>query len=340
LGEQKYKPTIDAIYDGMGIPSPLRSGSTSGQTNDYISLKTLIERLNYGRNLLTDFWNREIQLIQKACGFAKPAVLEFDYMVFTDEAAEKQLLINLADRDLIAPETVMEKFNLNSGIEESKLRRDVKKRGKKTPNKAGPFHVAQTDHEYNKILLQSGTVTPSEVGVELEPRKEGEETKQDVIFKQQKEIKTQEMQSRNQQADTPGRPTNIKETKKRNPKTGQQIKISASAETLLWAFSAQEIIHKSILPGLGHIFGKQNLRQLTEAESESFERLKCNLLFSFKPMEEVTVEKISAKLQDYKNYSFYDDAKIIAAETQVSLGRDLKIEEKRQIYSLLYVENQ
>jgi hypothetical protein len=57
-------------------------------------------------------------------------------------------------------------------------------------------------------------------------------------------------------------------------------------------------------------------------------------------MEEVTVEKISAKLQDYKNYSFYDDAKVIAAETQVSLGRDLKIEEKRQIYSLLYVENQ
>lgn len=340
LGEEKYKPTIDAIYDGMGIPSPLRSGSTSGQTNDYISLKTLIERLNYGRNLLTDFWNKEIKLVQKACGFSKPAVLEFDYMVFTDEAAEKQLLINLADRDIIAPETVMEKFNLNSGIEEAKLKRDNKKRGNKLPNKAGPYHVAQTDHEYNKILLQAGTVTPSEVGMELQPRKDGEQTRQDILFEQQKQIKDKEIQSKNQQAETPGRPPAIKETKKRNPKTGQKIKVSTNAETLLWAFSAQELIHKTLLPGLNHIFGKQNLRQLTESEFESFERLKCNLLFSFKPMEEISAEKIAEKMGDYKNYSFYDDAKVIAAETQVTLGRDLKIEEKRQIYSLLYVENQ
>lgn len=333
LGEQKYKPTIDAIYDGLGIPSPLRSGSSSGQTNDYISLKTLIERLNYGRNLLIEFWNNEIEQVTKACGFSKPGVIEFDHMVFTDEAAEKQLLINLADRGIISDETLREKMSINNKIEESKITRELKKRGKKIPNKASPYHVSQTEHEYNKILLQGGSITPSEIGLDLLPRKEGEESRQDVLFKQQKEIKSKEKQNE----ETPGRPLNVTETKKRNPKTGQDIKISKSNEMFFWASHGLDLIHKNCVDGLKYIFNKSNLRQLTEVETDQFERLKCNLLFMFEPFEEITIAKISEKLSNYTSKNEYEDAKFLSSETQNSLGRELLMEEKRQIYAFLYV---
>ena len=46
LGSEKYEPTLNAIYGGLGIPPTLTGTATSGGfTNNYISLKTLIERL-------------------------------------------------------------------------------------------------------------------------------------------------------------------------------------------------------------------------------------------------------------------------------------------------------
>lgn len=339
LGEEKYRPTINAIYDGLGVPSSLRTGgggASDSKGGNYISLKTLIERLNYGRALLLDFWNKELEVLQKACGFAKPPILEFDYMVFTDEAAEKQLLINLADRDVISAETLREKFNINHRVEESRIKRDLKKRGKKIPNKASPFHNAQPEHDYKKILLTGGTITPSEAGLTLDERKEGEEPRQDVLFKQQKELKDQDSKLKGDP--NQGRPSNIKETKKRNPKTGQDIQISKSYDMLLWANSAQAKIHDTIVMGLKDIFGKKNLRSLSTDQHETFERMKCNILFDMEPMQEVNEELIADKLINYKDSNVYEDIKFISSEMQTSFGRELTMDEKRQIYSILYVE--
>ena len=76
LGEEKYKPHLNNIYAGLGIP-PTLTGTfgTSGTTNNYMSLKTLTQRLEYGRDRLIDFWNKEIAMIQKAMGFKLPATI-------------------------------------------------------------------------------------------------------------------------------------------------------------------------------------------------------------------------------------------------------------------------
>jgi len=336
LGEQKYIPTINAIYDCLGVPSALRSGgAASSDKEGVVSLKILIERINYGRNLLIKFWKNEIEIVQRACGFSKPPVIEFDYTVFNDEAAEKQLLINLADRDIISHQTIREKLSIESNIEDAKIKREMKKRGTKIPHKASPFHNPEQDHEYRKSLLNAGTVTPSEIGLELLPRKEGEKTKQDMLFEQQKTLQTSKMK---QKPDTPGRPKNITETKKRNPKTGSDIQISKSYDMLFWASSAQKTIHDLFVSGLQDIYGKKNLRSLSNEEHENFEKIKCNILFSMTPMQEITPEIIYSKLQNYQISDVLDDVKFIKSEMEQSLGRDLNLEEQRNIYSILYVE--
>ena len=42
-------------------------------SNNYVSLKTLIERLEYGREVLSGWWRQEIEMVQKAMGFRFPA---------------------------------------------------------------------------------------------------------------------------------------------------------------------------------------------------------------------------------------------------------------------------
>jgi hypothetical protein len=49
LGSEKYQPVLTSIYAGLGIPPTLTGASSGGgYTNNYVSLKTLIERLEYG----------------------------------------------------------------------------------------------------------------------------------------------------------------------------------------------------------------------------------------------------------------------------------------------------
>ena len=74
-----------------------------------MSLKTLVERLEYGRSVLVEFWEKEIVEVQKAMGFRFPARVEFDKMTLANEDAEKALLIQLADRNLISEETLQTK---------------------------------------------------------------------------------------------------------------------------------------------------------------------------------------------------------------------------------------
>ena len=67
LGSAKYDPVLNGIYAGLGVPPTLTGAATaSGFTNNYISLKTLVQRLEYGRNILRDFWEKELNLVQKA----------------------------------------------------------------------------------------------------------------------------------------------------------------------------------------------------------------------------------------------------------------------------------
>ena len=77
-------------------------------------------------------------------GFRKPAHVVYDQMSLSDESAEKNLLIQLADRDIISHETVLERFKEVPGVEKMRLKREGKARNsEKLPEKASPFHNPQ-----------------------------------------------------------------------------------------------------------------------------------------------------------------------------------------------------
>lgn len=283
LGSQKYDAIWDSIYDGLGVPPALRSSkSLSGQTNAFISLKNLIERLEYGRTLLTRFWMKEIRIVQKAMGFQAPAKVVYNEIIINDESAEKKLLIDLVDRNVISEEAVQERFGYIPDIETIRVKREDRKRSRrKYPPKASPFHNPDKDHELRKLILQSGGVAPSELGLELEKRREGDKTlleRKGGVEDKRKKVPA-----------NPGRPDNVIETSKRAPKRIQP-RSRGFVDLFLWAQSAQDSIANFTLKPFLTVFEKKNIRSLSNEQFDQYENAKFALLSKIEPFTEVTEE--------------------------------------------------
>jgi hypothetical protein len=157
LGEGKYIPHMNSIYAGLGIP-PTLTGTfgAAGTTNNFISLKTLTQRLQYGRDVLVEFWEKEIELVQKAMGFKYAAKIEFDRMDLSNEDVEKSLLVQLADRNLISDELLQTRFGFDPDMERTRLNKENRDRKtERMVNKAGPWYDPLPENSLKKIALQT-----------------------------------------------------------------------------------------------------------------------------------------------------------------------------------------
>lgn len=281
LGEEKYRPTLMAIYATLGIP-PTLTGTvgTQGTTNNFISLKTLVERLNYVRDIIIEFWTEQIRLVQKSMGFRFPAQIEFDYMYLEDPAAMGTLLMNMADRNIVSDELVQRYVKAKPNVEN----RRVKRENDQKDEKVSPFHQVDQDHALKKIALQSGITTPSEVGLKLEEKRKGE--KSALELKQ----KNSGPPAPNKKVGLPGRPKNSPDTQKRKEKIFKP-KIKASAE--IWAKDAQTNISSLLNPVLVQSFKKTSMRQLTAAEFNTVEKIKFEILCSLTIGDEVDKNTIA-----------------------------------------------
>ena len=154
LGSEKYVSVLNSIYAGLGVPPTLTgiAGQSGGFTNNFISLKTLVERLQYGRDQLVKFWEKEFDIVRRSMGFRKSAHIIFDQMSLADEASEKKLLLELADRDIISHETILQRFKEIPAVEKMRLKREVKGRDNdRSPDKVGPYHPPKEDEmEYQQ----------------------------------------------------------------------------------------------------------------------------------------------------------------------------------------------
>jgi len=282
LGEGKYIPHLNSVYAGLGIP-PTLTGTfgAAGTTNNFISLKTLTQRLQYGREVLVKFWEEEIALVQKAMGFKYPAKIEFDRMDLSNEDTEKALLIQLADRNLISDELLQTRFGFDPDMERSRLNRENRDRKtNRMVNKAGPWFDPQFENSLKKISLQLGIATPSQVGLALDEKKKGEKTAIEM-----KQLLTPTKLANDSPQSLPkesgeGRPKLSKDKTKRkqkdfSPQTGANIAI--------WASNAQDQISNIVNPLFLSYVNKNNLRQLTTAEYSELEMLKTKILFCTTP---------------------------------------------------------
>lgn len=337
LGEGKYTPHLNAVYAGLGIP-PTLTGTygAAGTTNNFISLKTLTQRLQYGRDVLVSFWDREIEIIQKAMGFKYPAKIEFDRMDLSNEDTEKALLIQLADRNVISDELLQMRFGMDPSMEKTRINRESRDReSARMVEKAGPYYDPNLEDNLKKIALQLGIAAPSQVGLQLEKKKGGE--------KNLLEMKLENTPTKPITSSGPvgvsgqGRPKTSKDSKKRKTKT---FAPRTGASYGVWAAEAEEKISDIINPHMLAFYNKNNLRKLSATESKDVEAVKTKLLFSLQPLSNISEELLLSsfasldKNEDvnilYKNYQLW------IKEVSNRLNRNLTIDEQKMIKASFY----
>ena len=332
LGEEKYRPTLMALYSCIGIP-PTLTGTfgASGTTNNFISLKTLTERLNYVRGIIVKFWDEQIKAVQKAMGFRFPAQIEFDHMYLDDPAAMGGLLLNMADRNIVSEEFVQRFMKAKPNIESNRISSEKQKRTRKKMHKVSPFHNANKEHELHKIALQTGLSTPSEVGLELEEKKDGE--KSALEMKEAQMNKTGRPPDDTGKTGTPGRPKNSKDGGPRKQKTFKP-KTKASAD--IWAKEAQTKLSSLLNPPLLARFKKKTLRSLTALELNEVERIKFEILCNLSIGEEVDKETITTAVNK-QNPDIHREFDLWIADATEVKGSKLTIEQVRDLRVSYYI---
>ena len=311
LGSEKYEPVLTSVYSGLGVPPTLTglAKSGGGMTNNFISLKTLVERLEYGRQILMGFWKEEIEKVQKAMGFRKPAQLHFDHISLSDEAAEKNLLIQLADRDVISSETLVERFGEIPEIEKIRVGRESRDRDNdKMPKKASPYHNPQHKNDMEKIAYTKDKLSNDDVGLPEEP--EVENPKPSIPNQPPSHVEDERLgppEAPEQEENygpvgrpEDGRPRFSKDKQKRKQKRGlPRTKMGADfVNLMLWAMDAQKGISEILNPALLHHYGKKNVRSLTKEHQEELNYIKLGVLSNINPYDNISAELINSILQD------------------------------------------
>lgn len=339
LGIEKYEPVYKSIYEGLGVPSSLAGGEAGGFNNSFVQMQTFIERLEYGRSVLLKFWNKELKKVQLAMGYKKPFKIMFDQISLGDENALKQILLGLVDRNIMSVETLLNKFNCFSDIEKERIKREYRERQKDNyPDKASPFPT--TTDEMKKTILNQGGVAPSELGMNLKPKKDGEKTHLEHQFENQSELEKLKIKNKPKVINPNGRPkgkTDTKTRKKRavKPNVG---KGSDFVSTFIWANSAQKKISDIITPLMVAEFGKSDVRALTTKEFECLEAMKFNLLSNIEPNDNITNEKLldltlsSPKL----NPDMLAATKVFAYQYVLLNDKQPSLDEIRQMQSSAY----
>ena len=365
LGKEKYEPVLTNIYAGLGVPPTLTgmaSGGGGSFTNNFISLKTLVERLEYGRSVLVSFWQEEVERVRQAMGFRLPAKIHFDTMVLSDEATEKNLLIQLADRNIISSETIVERFGEIPEIEKIRIRREDRDRKKEViPQQAGPYHNPQHRNDLEKIALTKDAISPQDLGLvpsdetgnhpfsdpddrrsdqKIEEKKEEDKDKQDE--RDEKKFDKQEERKENNPTGRPedGTPRLAKDKQKRKQKDVQPRTAADSSfvNLTLWTSKAQktiaDIVHKPLLA----FYDKKNLRSLTKKESDELEYIKLCILCNLQPYVDIDAEIINRILKDQSNIDLTTSNVVseLKKEFADKNDRNPTIEEVRHIHVSAY----
>lgn len=339
LGSEKYQPVLTSIYAGLGIPPTLTgaSGASGGYTNNYVSLKTLIERLEYGREVLTGFWMQEIEYVRRTMGFRLPAEIHFDSIVLSDESAQKKLLLDLADRGILSDETLLERFREMPNIESVRVRREEKKRRSdtNTPQKASPFYNPQHKQDMAKIAITKDVLNTEEYMEEL-----------DLPY-QEPAVETPDSPSVPKDNETPklsndGRPPFSKDSVPRKqkrvlPRSGEASEATAYR---VWGINAQESISKVLTPAICDHFKKKNARALSKSEVDNLEYLKLCIFTGMKPLfpvDEKTILDV-LKANTKPSQQFLDISKEKASNLEMTYGRKLNSAEMKHVYADTFVD--
>lgn len=289
LGAEKYIGVNGDIVRGIGIPDSLVGGADLGTRNAqsaFVQLKTLVERLEYVRNAAIRWIKGELRLVADAMGFKKIPEINFGIMSLRDEAAEKQLIIQLLDRGIISSEKASETFGTNFMIELERMKSEqgVRDEHPGVLEKSGPYN-----RPFSVMEKQN------DLAIELEKVKQqrgvGGDGGNDVDDDNGGGDNPSGDQPKDDGDNSPGRPPSTKDTKPRDARTPKTLSI---LHIVADGFMNQidQLVDNEYL--------KQNkiknLRSLAKPQRIELEGIKRGILSVLRPGDTITSELVSRKL--------------------------------------------
>lgn len=341
LGSEKYEFCMNTIHGGLGIPAAI--GRTKGSmTDNFMSIRVLIERLQYGRRVLNQFWQAEIRRVQQAMSFKQPAKIMYDIMVLNDETAEKALWLQALDRNIVSVESVQERFGRIPEIENMLINRENKARiSGKAPIKVSPYEDAEPDLSLTKIGMQTGIITPSELpdkfNLDLKkPSPDHAEIKDNIFPPPIKPT----VKSKPKGVSGEGRPGGSKDKKKRKQRIAKPV---SKAEEFIrltnHAMFMQGAIAQVVDPYFLAKFNKKTIAELNPDEGIELSKYKFNLLLNTKaddePKPKVVLDIMDRPLEVYDDIMRNDYQKLCKSFEE-KLNRKLTIDDLNQIQCYIY----
>jgi hypothetical protein len=317
LGAEKYIGVNGDIVRGLGIPDSLVGGSDLGTRNAqsaFVQLKTLVERLEYVRSRAIKWMQGEMRLVADAMGFKNTAAIGFGNMSLRDEVAEKQLMVQLLDRNVISGERVAEVFGVEYVIELERLKAEKEFR-MENPG------VAERSDPYNRPF--SVMEKQSDLDIKIEkvkqgsPQKTGEKGGGDNMSGDQ---------PKNEGTNPSGRPRNTKDTKVRDERTTKTLSV-LNVIAAGFMDKIDELVDGTYL-GLRDI---KNMRSLTRAQRTELERTKRGLLSVLQPSDVVTKDLLASRIATSKNRDVAMNGAFcgFVSEFTTSTGKEPTIKERR-----------
>jgi len=289
LGAEKYAGVNADIVRGLGIPDSLVGGQDLGTRNAqsaFVQLKTLVERLEYVRSRAIRWMEGELRLVADAMGFKRIPAISFGIMSLRDEAAEKQLMIQLLDRGIISSEKATEVFGVNYMIELERIKSEQKIR-EENPG------VLEKSNPYNRPF--STMEKQNELAIQLEKVKLGYRRDTTLPDYPGDDNGGGDNPSGDQPSDegnnSPGRPPATKDTAPRDERTPKTLSVlNVVAEGLMDRID--NLLDDTYLEQNG----VKNMRSLTKAQRTELERTKRGILSVLRPGDTVTKELIATRL--------------------------------------------
>jgi len=263
LGIAKYESVDKDILRGIGIPDTLiGGGGDSNFSTGFLGVRTLLERLEEGRGVVMRWLMKELELLIETLGIRKMPSVRFGKMSLRDEKAEKQLILQLLDRNIISIEAVLEAFGEEFEIELERLRDEDKLR-----------------EETGLFKKHSPYIDPiNDLDAEETMKKESENKLKEQRMMQK--FKQQEQNSKdkeNKNASGPnGRPGNsdgIPQENKRDTKPQGMAWILEYERTKALAVLFVDAMEKAVAKIVLKTSGKKNMRALTKHEALGIERI-------------------------------------------------------------------
>ena len=244
--------------------------------------------------------------------------------------------MDLADRDIISQETLLERFREIPSIERVRVRREERERSNDSnaPKKAGPYHNPQHKNDVVKIGMTKDIVNTEEYFDRLDiPHQEKDETPDPDPVREE----TEKEEERSEPINDGGRPPFSRDTKPRKQKRVLPRSGEATSATL-WAIKAQAKISDIMTPIACSHFKKKDARALSKSEVDQLEYLKLCILTGTKPFIDVTPELVKELVEAGTKPSSEFDNRVKQNVNSFSSINNRKptVLETRHIYASVY----